>query len=452
MTKRVSYVFILVFMMIIVAACGSSESNQVQENPVKENGNSNQQQPQEQPQEEPEEEPRDPVTLTYYSPNSRDTTELFMEQYGNAILAKFPHLTLNFVHSPDTDVYGNLAARLTANEPIDIIVNADHYRYIKPFKFEYDLTDLIDKHNYDLANLEPSTVESVRAISDGKLYALPLRMVNQVLLYNKTLFERFGVEYPEDRMTWDEAYQVARTMTRVEGDVQYRGFVTQSYSIAWSNQLSLGFADPETDKPLFYTDDRWAQFVQNINRFYEIPGNALLEGSYTPIHNLFFVDEVAAMYATSVPVTEQTVDWDLVTLPEFDHLPGVGSQASVAMSYVTSISEHKDDAFEVIAYMTSDEFQKMISEKALGIPVVKSQEVKDAYGKENPFLQGKNLKALTLNSPALPFEQSPYQAITNNQLEKIWYQLGKGEFDVNTALRMAAEMAEVEIEALKAGN
>lgn len=437
--KGASYFFILVLTIVILAACGKEagtdqdKTNPGQENPVV---NQPQDQPQQQPKEEEKQPKPEPVTLTYYSPNARDTTELFMEQYGNAIEAKFPHITLNFVHSPDTDVYGNLTNRLTANEPIDILANANHYRYITPFKFEYDLTELIRKHNFDLSHLEPNTVEAVKALSDnGEMYALPFRMNNQVLLYNKTLFDKFGVNQPVDHMTWDEAYQLANTMTRKDGDVQYRGFVTQSYSIAWSNQLSLGFADPKTDKPYFYTDDRWAQFVQNINRFYEIPGNALLENSYTPIHNLFFVDEVAAMYASSVPVTEQTVDWDLVTLPEFSHLPGVGSQADVAMVYVSSISNHKDEAFEVIAYMTSDEFQKTISEKALGIPVVKSQEVKDAYGKENPFLQGKNLKALTLNSPALPFEQSPYQPITNNQLEKIWYQLGKGQLDVNTADR-----------------
>jgi hypothetical protein len=64
-------------------------------------------------------------------------------------------------------------------------------------------------------------------------------------------------------------------------------------------------------------------------------------------------------------------------------------------------------------------------------------------------LQGKNLKALTRNKPAKPFAQSPYQAITNNQLEKTWYKLGKGQMDVNTALREAAEMAEKEIANLK---
>lgn len=66
-------------------------------------------------------------------------------------------------------------------------------------------------------------------------------------------------------------------------------------------------------------------------------------------------------------------------------------------------------------------------------------------------MTGKNLKALTKNKPAAPFQQSPYQAITNNQLEKLWYQLDKGQLDINTTLRMADENAVKEIEKLKSG-
>ncbi|MBD2864059.1 extracellular solute-binding protein [Paenibacillus oceani] len=180
-------------------------------------------------------------------------------------------------------------------------------------------------------------------------------------------------------------------------------------------------------------------------------GNALLEGSFGGINNLFYSSKVAAMYAASIPGTAQQVNWDLVTLPEFSNLRGIGSQASLNLAYIPSISKHKEQAFEIIAYMTSDEYQTDIAKKALGLPVITTQSAKDAFGQDNPNLAGKNLKALTKNKPAAPFQQSPYQAITNNQLEKLWYQLGKGQLDINTTLRMADENAVKEIEKLKSG-
>lgn len=101
--------------------------------------------------------------------------------------------------------------------------------------------------------------------------------------------------------------------------------------------------------------------------------------------------------------------------------------------------------------MTSDEYQTEIAKKALGLPVITTQSAKDVFGQDNPNLTGKNLKALTKNKPVTPFQKSPYQAITNNQLEKLWYQLGKDQFDINTTLRMADENAVKEIEKLKSG-
>lgn len=398
--------------------------------------------------------PKEPVTITFYSPNAGDTEEVFMEQYGNAIVKKFPHVTLKFVHSPDTNPAGHLANLLSTQEPIDIFLNGDtnHYRLITPFNFQYDLTELIKTTNFDLSRFEPSTIEAVKALSPNgqMMYSLPFRMSVISLMYNKDIFDKFGVSYPKDGMTWDEAYDLAKATTRKDGETQYRGFITQSYSIAWQNQLSIGFADPKTDKPLFYSENKWADFVKNINRFYEIPGNALAEGSFGAINNLFWKTKTAAMYAYGIPATPQEVNWDLVTLPEFSNLRGIGSQAALTLAYVVSISKHKEQAFEIIAYMTSEEFQIEIAKKALGLPVIKSQAAKDAYGQGNPNLAGKNLKALTKNKPAAPFQQSPYQAITNNQLEKLWYQLGKGQMDINTTLRMADENAIKEIDKLKA--
>lgn len=100
--------------------------------------------------------------------------------------------------------------------------------------------------------------------------------------------------------------------------------------------------------------------------------------------------------------------------------------------------------------MTSDEFQTDLAKKAVGLPVINTQSAKDAYGQNSPHLQGKNLKALTKNKPAPAFQANPYQGVTNNQLEILWYQLGKGQLDINTTLRMVDEKAVQEIEKLKA--
>src|SRR5690606_17655071 len=99
---------------------------------------------------------------------------------------------------------------------------------VERYDLQYDIEDLIKKHNYDLNRLEPGVVEGMRGLTaSGKLYGLPTNDSGSlVVLYNRDLFDRFGQDYPVDMMTWDEIYQVAQRMTRVEDNVIYRGFIT----------------------------------------------------------------------------------------------------------------------------------------------------------------------------------------------------------------------------------
>lgn len=395
--------------------------------------------------------PKSPVTLTFYDPTAKGLTENFMEQYGNAIQKKFPYITVNYVSSPDTNPEGHIAGMITAGETIDIVMTADQnfHRLIAPFNLQYDISELIKSERFDLSRLDPGAVKAIQALSNGGMYGLPISMNHFALMYNRDLFDRFGQPYPKDGMTWDETYELAKAMTRVENDVQYRGFITQTYNFAWTSQLSLGFVDPKTDKPLYVSDDRWAKFTRNLTRFYEIPGNALKETTFGAVGNLFNKDKVAAMYANFIPSVEIPVNWDVVSLPTFSDLPGVGPQTLLSMAYITSMSKHKEAAFEAVAYLTSDEFQMNISKKALALPITSNADVKKAFAQEAPLLQGKNVRVLLSNKPAPPFAPSPYSRAAAQFYERTMYKLGKGQVDLNTALRESTEEANKEIEKLK---
>lgn len=49
--------------------------------------------------------------------------------------------------------------------------------------------------------------------ADGKTYALPKDHDTIALLYNKTLFDKYNVEYPTDDWTWDDMYEAAKKIT-----------------------------------------------------------------------------------------------------------------------------------------------------------------------------------------------------------------------------------------------
>lgn len=413
--------------------------------------NSQQSQQSQQPAAQSPDQP-DPMTIHIYNASTSTTEEMFMDMYGTAIINKFPYVSFNYTIPTDTNPEAQLTGMISAKETIDIMFVSDalHYRLVKPFGLGSDMSDLVKSHNFDLSSIEPKAIEAIQAVSDGQLQALPISMTNQVLLYNKDLFEKFGKDEPRDGITWDEVYTLAQEMTRTESDVQYRGFVTQFYNIGWQNQLSVGFVDPKTDQSLFTTDERWFTIVRNITRFFDIPNNGLTESTryWTPIHNMFYVDKVAAMYAYSLPGSETDLNWDMVGFPEFKERPGVGPQPVLNLAYVSSLSKNRDVAFDIIGYLTSPEIQEAQARKAI-MPVSLNEQAIASFGSEVPHLQGRNLRAIFYKNLASPFPASEYNRTAALVFEEMMYALSQGLKDVNTALRDAAETVNMQIKELK---
>src|SRR5690606_6581636 len=81
-------------------------------------------------------------------------------------------------------------------------------------KLERDMTPLIESTKMDLSRIEPSVIEAMKKISGGKMYGIPVFNNNLVLYYNKAICDKFGVGYPKDGMTWDEALTLAKKLDR----------------------------------------------------------------------------------------------------------------------------------------------------------------------------------------------------------------------------------------------
>lgn len=57
--------------------------------------------------------------------------------------------------------------------------------------------------------------------SDGRQYALPKDHDTIALLYNKAIFDEYGVAYPTDEWTWEDMYEAAKTIFESSGGEIY---------------------------------------------------------------------------------------------------------------------------------------------------------------------------------------------------------------------------------------
>lgn len=89
--KRLMMIASIAMLIAVLGACGSSDANEGKSSvtpPPAESSNETSKEP---------ERASEPAVITFYSTINNVQVESFVEEYGNAIEEKFPHVTVNFI-------------------------------------------------------------------------------------------------------------------------------------------------------------------------------------------------------------------------------------------------------------------------------------------------------------------------------------------------------------------
>lgn len=393
--------------------------------------------------------PKEPIEVVFYT-NQGDTQEGFDATYGNALRKKFPEYSIKFIGR--VDKVNDLPDMIATKTHFDIYYASEgnFERNMLTYDLIYDMSDLIKKNNVDLNRYEPSIIEGLKATGDGKLFGLPVYTDLQVLFYSKDLFDKFGVPYLKDGMTWDQMIEASNKLTRADGETQYLGYVFWPSVFMSGNPLSIPLVDLKTNTPTINKDERWKTYFQKVYMEpYQVPGfQAYLSqnGNKIPDFWTFLRDKKAAMMVYVVGIIQsgadylKTMSWDMVSLPSFKEQPGVGAQYTSFYFGVTKTAKNKDAATELIKYLGSDEFQAGFAKKGT-LPVVTSKSVRDTLGQENQF-KDKNWKAVYFNKVAPKAPKGLHDVTISETYRSVAPKLMLGQTDLNTALRQMEEAAQ----------
>ncbi|MFC5653651.1 ABC transporter substrate-binding protein [Paenibacillus solisilvae] len=361
---------------------------------------------------------------------------IFEKQVGQFIKKKFPDINLKHIAWNDGTRYEDLIAKGTIPDIVFDDVGRNTYRQIRKFKLEYDMSDLIKKYNFDTSTLNPSDMQHSINTSDGKLYSPPFNTNDYVLIYNKDLFDKFGVDYPKDGMTWNEAYELAKKLTRQEGDSTYKGFQMNPAHYMRFNQLSEPALDPNEEKSAMISDN-WLKIVNNIRRFYEIPGNQLVKtNEFVKGNTAMIVDTMENAFR--IVNENKDINFDISSIPVFPEAPTSKFQPSTNGMFITQQSKHKDLAFQVIAYLLSPEVQTELSKQGVLSPLT-NPAVQQAFGKGIPEWNGKHFQSIFYLTGAKPPARKPGLTYIYANTDLVWDSIAKESKDNQTALRIANE-------------
>ncbi|GIN74872.1 hypothetical protein J14TS2_53470 [Bacillus sp. J14TS2] len=378
--------------------------------------------------------------------------EEFLKDYGDLLKEEFPNVTIE-VQEAGTDHPETLENIIAAGKSPDIVTLgiATHIQFMDELGLAYNHDEIVDKAGFDISKLEPSIVEYTRKQDpndEGSLYAIPNSRPTWALHYNKDVFDTFGVNYPEDGMTWEEIVELAKDLTGERNGVEYRGLDLDVPYDAWT-QFSTQAVDPDTDEVNISGNDDYKRFFQMIEDTISIPGNYPTEEPGSLLMNWgaeFGKDNVAmAPSGTNWGWLEKD-NIDIATYPVWEGYEGLNPQPNSGGFAITEPSEHKELIMEMIAYLLSDEVQ-MEKSKQGTTSILVNPDVQAAFGEGKPEISDKHLQALFENGYATgPDNPAKYGSIPWGEFEE-FANSGK---DVNEYLRQYEEQMTELVERQKA--
>ncbi|MEF3306962.1 ABC transporter substrate-binding protein [Paenibacillus sp. GYB003] len=386
----------------------------------------------------------EPATVKVAASNIQFSEEDFNRYLAEPVKKKYPHITVERINTSEK---GNSLTDLIAAGNIPDLVGfyPGNLATVNDLGLTTNIEELIKKHKFDLTRIVPEALDAVKMASNQPyLTGLPSYHNPFGLFYNKDLFDKFGVPYPKDGMTWDEVRDLSLKLTRKDGGVQFRGLYAD-FLYRGARQLSLPYADFKTNKATLNTDD-WQELMKLWESLYAIPG--LMDGSYKTLgysanEQSFLKGELAMLagYSNTLAALRKTpnMQWDVVTYPSNKKAPGVGHRLDSPVLSVTAQSKAKDAALQVLEALLSDEVQTEIVRNGR-MTVLNSQTVKDQFGKGIPEFQGKNVAAMTKPkmAPMVAVQflnEGTVDSITNKAFQAVVDKTA----DINTALRTADE-------------
>ncbi|GAA3402282.1 ABC transporter substrate-binding protein [Paenibacillus hodogayensis] len=375
-----------------------------------------------------------PVTLTA-AIDGINVDDRLRELIIQQLQQKHPNITLQ-IFSP---VKGTtLNELIVAGETPDIIFtfNGNLLSY-RDRDLLYDMSPMLKTHNVDLNKFDAGIIRDIRiASAKDEIYALPFSLNFHALYYNKDLFDKFGVPYPQDGMNWDQTLDLAKRVTRNEGGTQYRGLDTGNGVLWIAQPLSAAAVDPLTEKASVNTED-WKKVFNLVKSIYSIPGNDRKADAFLKDKTLAMQLQLNMLISLE-KATSEGLNWDIAQYPSYPERPNTYGNASVQALAVTKSSKYKEQAMQVISMVTSDEFQLASSKKGW-MPAVKNPDIQKAFGTDVPYLNGKKLASIFKSKPVPYPVSSQYRAKAESILQNQFTQFLNNASDVNTALAKAEE-------------
>lgn len=313
--------------------------------------------------------------MMWGGPEELETVKEYIVKFNE----KHPDIKVSIIHTQPSDFFDSIIALyLNKKSPDVFYVSREYFGSYLQKKMLLDLTPFVEKdREFNVGDFYPEILNSFK--SGGKLYGLGKDFATLVLYYNKDMFDRAGVKYPDGKWTWNDFLAACKKLTKDEdgdGRPDRYGFVMESWfgevcPWIWQN----GGKIMEDGKCVIGTKEnieknsQAVQFMLDLVWKHKVAQPPEVTRTIGTL-SLFFSGRAAmCTYGRWACMNFRNIKdfrWDTSVLPY--NKKRATTLFTVAYG-ISSQSERKEDAWKLVRFLTETEIQIDVAKSGQAIPV-----------------------------------------------------------------------------------
>ncbi|MCL2411902.1 MAG: sugar ABC transporter substrate-binding protein [Treponema sp.] len=294
------------------------------------------------------------------------TTMVYITALVDAFKEAHPEIAVEIIDIPSADYTQRLQIMLNGGSDFDVfwIKDGDTTKGLADRGHLADLSAFIEDDNIRLQDFHGV---AERFIMNDKIVALPASTGFWVLYYNKDIFDRAGIPYPSNDLTWPEWEELAGRLTSGTGQNKIFGGLLHTWQACVQNWAVQDGRNTIIAND-YYFFRPYYEMALRMQRAGYIWDYGVLRAGGIHYTSLFLQGNIATMpmgtwfFTTIIDRIdrgETNIRWGMATLPRPpDVEPGwtVGSVTPIA---INNASRNKEASWEFVRFITSDEGAKI---------------------------------------------------------------------------------------------
>lgn len=380
----------------------------------------------------------DEVTITYalWEPSQLPAHQ----EIAAAFEKENPGVKVDIQVIPWANYWDKLQTAVAGGSAFDVFwINKPNFPVYASKGVLADLTDLVKQDKIDMGNYPDSLVKMYTY--DEHIYGLPKDFDTIALYYNKTLFDKAGVKYPDDKWTWDDLKDAAKKLTTKD---QWGFLSTTADQIGYWNFIFAngGQVLNEDGTKALLGEQASCDAIKYLYSFVEekLSPDGATQLATDPWTQLFPGGKGAMVLGGSwIARTYAEADKNIDVAP-IPMSPATGKRASIIhglANVMWSKTQHPKEAFALLKFLGSDKAAEILAATGTVIPAYKGYT--DKWVKAIPSMHLQTfIDALDY---AVPYPSASKGMEWNFQVAAVLTDVWSGNAKIDDACTLAADKA-----------